>query len=429
MIAASSSRRAARGPVRLDRRFLVEEADERAPVALRGHVADERVANGPHARVTLHGPLERVARGVDARAALSFEDLRPLDVQPSRQARLGLSIGFCHAHEVRGEGLEVVWLRAGRESPRGELGLEPLQGRRVLRREGQGLLPGLDDRRRCDCRVLRGGERRAARRARPCARRCSRTRARARRGRASRGAPPGRASSAGAARARPREFGSTFSAASACEVARSSSPRIVSLAMASSMCARASPTASRRSSSAMTRVCSTSISAPECDTSAGSRTGIGSGVREPLSEPLMEVLSEPPGRGGGPLRGTRDGAGRAPRLPSVAGAATAASRELSAPAPPRPSPDPSRRRGDRARRDRQFPERCRRRRSRPPSSGRRQRCPSWALAWSLGSECTRSRGGRGRGRRPRAARANAAAKKGLFWPASCAILACMRMIA
>ena len=92
------------------------------------------------------------------------------------------------------------------------------------------------------------------------------------------------------------EVGLTLTAASACAVARCSSPRIVSLAMASSIWMRAIPTLSFAASSLPARACKRSISAPGSDMSASRRTGEGSGVHEGL-----------PGRGGGPFRGPGGG--------------------------------------------------------------------------------------------------------------------------
>ena len=91
------------------------------------------------------------------------------------------------------------------------------------------------------------------------------------------------------------DMGSTFSADSAWITARASSPRMASLAMASSMCARASPTLSSVPCSVATRACSKSSNAPGWDMSAGNRTDETSG------------LAAGDGRGGSPFRGSGGG--------------------------------------------------------------------------------------------------------------------------
>jgi len=107
------------------------------------------------------------------------------------------------------------------------------------------------------------------------------------------------------------DVGMTLSAVSACIVARPSSPRMASLAIASSMCARDRLTLSSRDSRVVTRALSRSTSASACDMSAGTRTGEGPGERSGLGGIDVGGLR---GRGGGAFeatfdRGVSDGTG------------------------------------------------------------------------------------------------------------------------
>ena len=100
----------------------------------------ERVADRADPGVELHGALERVARRVDALEA-PLEDLRPLDVQPRREGRLGV-VRVGHPHQVRRERLPFAPRRAGRDRARHELRLEALEGAGVARCQRERLLPG-----------------------------------------------------------------------------------------------------------------------------------------------------------------------------------------------------------------------------------------------------------------------------------------------
>ena len=156
------ARRAVR--IALDLRFFLEQRGQRRGVVVRRDVAHGLGAHGADARVEPHRAFERAARRFDA-LELPLQEVRPLDVEPRGELRI-VEVRVGRVREVVGERLVRRGVGArrraaqrvlGRAHAAEELGLEPLEGGRVMRRPRQRLLPHLPN----DLRIVAAGREQA----------------------------------------------------------------------------------------------------------------------------------------------------------------------------------------------------------------------------------------------------------------------------